>query len=738
MFLGRKYSLLVNLLLVWLILPFGAKAQSAYEPYEFPMRRPADYNYRAYEEYERMLNHKTVVMSRTEFKRFSERSVFGKERMLRSGQVYMGLYEYESYLKEVYYKVYPTAKEELHDVFIGYNPYFNAFTIFDGTVKVNIGLLAEIEDEAGLAVILGHEAAHYEQRDVLRDYYTLLGKHDRKDRNEHLDLGHEFAHKSREQETKADSIGYLMAAQAGYDLRSGMANFIRYLDVERAAETNLQPSGLSQVKKSETEDDESLDNDALRSHPLTKERIALLDSIYIPSLNPEEPKRYIVSEEKFKALRAYARCESLRLLAERNENSRCAELAFKYYLQEPENETYLYHLLESIRRLGFEFKDLGQKLFLADRYTEQLNDSTGILGQLDLLYANEDFLSQINIDELIDQSVIEFKTYHEAFEFFAKRIPENSSPEFLLTQALYYYKDSERSKAFLLEYRAMPDAKHKDFAKALGSKKLMKSMRRNNEHLVLVNNIEFVDGHYWGFHHNQIKGARLSPKYYETLDRIFKNRMKGITAVYLERESDKDLAALQTYKNLFSTANVIRSQHSYTEEEEEEEVEEEPQTIQSGTTGSGSTGVKKKKKGDVETIIFSELVPSPKQEEEEDLSGVELDESLFLMKPDLWEFCVDRKIGQISFVQAIGYTDQVALTNEVMMMTILLPYYLYVHLYPDGGHMYGSNIYGYYVNVTTLDVKELSFKDTEHTVNYKMTRRNLANTLYHAIQNNLD
>ena len=74
-----------------------------------------------------------------------------------------------SYVRSILDKLDPGKTDKL-DVFITRSTAFNAFTIVDGSVFVNISALAEMSSEAELAFLLGHEYAHYLEGHARKGY----------------------------------------------------------------------------------------------------------------------------------------------------------------------------------------------------------------------------------------------------------------------------------------------------------------------------------------------------------------------------------------------------------------------------------------------------------------------------------------------------------------------------------------------------------------------------------------
>lgn len=110
------------------------------------------------------------------------------------------------------------------------DPLMNAFALPDGTIYVHTGLLARVQNEAQLAAILGHELTHAEHR------HAVLAMRNTKSRTAIaatftvvtagvggilgvIGGNSAISGYARDLERDADSAGFHLAAQAGYDVR---------------------------------------------------------------------------------------------------------------------------------------------------------------------------------------------------------------------------------------------------------------------------------------------------------------------------------------------------------------------------------------------------------------------------------------------------------------------------------------------------------------------------------------
>jgi Zn-dependent protease with chaperone function len=98
----------------------------------------------------------------------------------------------------------------------------NAMTLSDGSIFINVGLLAVMENEAQLAFILGHEIAHFEKRHAIKELMRLK-QVQKQDKQAYYDTdlfrGLQY---SRENESEADSRGLQILINSNYDAREGI------------------------------------------------------------------------------------------------------------------------------------------------------------------------------------------------------------------------------------------------------------------------------------------------------------------------------------------------------------------------------------------------------------------------------------------------------------------------------------------------------------------------------------
>lgn len=153
----------------------------------------------------------------------------------RSGQIYNDP-RATAYLQSVMDRLYPEFRGKIR-VHLYDSTELNAFALPNGSVYFNIGLLARIENEAQLAAVLGHEAAHFVERHSFRQRVSA------KNASAFAVSGIPFADLaaissvsgfSRDLERQADEVGFERLVKAGYDPHDAYKVFQRLADEVKA------------------------------------------------------------------------------------------------------------------------------------------------------------------------------------------------------------------------------------------------------------------------------------------------------------------------------------------------------------------------------------------------------------------------------------------------------------------------------------------------------------------------
>ena len=89
----------------------------------------------------------------------------------------------------------------------------------------------------------------------------------------------------------------------------------------------------------------------------------------------------------------------------------------------------------------------------------------------------------IKATELLNDSILAFETYEQAFEYFKTMALTRKIPEAFLTAALYESPRSETQKKYLQTYISTPDIRFKTYAENLTENRLSKALKNNKKEI---------------------------------------------------------------------------------------------------------------------------------------------------------------------------------------------------------------------------------------------------------------
>jgi hypothetical protein len=214
----------------------------------------------------------------------------------------------------------PTLRSQIH-LYVTKSTDVNAYAFDKGYLFINIGLLAQLENEAQLAYILAHEITHVQKKHSVNQYIQSIklenttGGYERGSEDKTL-AKYKF---SKEQETEADTEGLNLFKQSAYSVKTINRAFdvmqYSYLPFELPefkktffeSKSLVLPDTLYLKKTSEIKANDDYD-DSKSSHPNIRKRRASIESdLKVP--DEAVRKKYIVSESDFKNIREIARFE---------------------------------------------------------------------------------------------------------------------------------------------------------------------------------------------------------------------------------------------------------------------------------------------------------------------------------------------------------------------------------------------------------------------------------------------
>ncbi len=643
--------------------------------FKFPEKLPNAYDIDVQKEFSAVKKESTKLVSKAKVDQFAEQMVAYKVENILSGKVYLGWSEMETYLNNVLKQIAPDSckKNPRVHVYPTRESNFNAYAIHDGSIFFNVSLFAEVTNEAGIAFILSHELSHYIHRDVIKSYNKrreISVKKKKRNDDSYASYEVEMAEYGREQEKKADSLGAVLAANAGYDLSYAVGTFYK---LKGFTEHNYQKSSASRVALAK-KNDESASSDSLNraedmvlaDHDDELTRIKYLRTL-VDKFNKADAKEFIVSpKELYYKLQENSRFESLDLLLGEIDYRECVSRSFNYYLLQGSDQ-YLYYLLEGIRR-GFQLnRKLPGKPFLTEDLREGIfKKGEGVLHDLHAQIRDTNDYKNIKLKEFTGKEIL-FETWDDAFNFFADRSIEKNVGDCYLPIALRNNDTIPLMNFYLDKYIAEPGVKYLEFAKAIRQDKLLKALDKNSRNLVLLNNISFSNGTGDNYSYRYFQTLELKPEYSASLRNMVDRRFDGreyIDETELKKTNFKQFYEYETILDaLLSSSEVLKK-----------------------TMNSNN---------------FKEDAVN------EDYSF----EMLFYLNPDLWNIFRENKIRSIQYIRAISYRKKES-------------------FWPMGSYDSFYNVLSCYADIK--DQNGIYF-DYDQVMRWKMTKPYFLNTVYHSI-----
>lgn len=159
------------------------------------------------------------------------RSSYQISKLMASGRILYGdpITQMINHIADTLLRDYPELRTQLRFYTVK-SPEVNAFATGQGMIFVNIGLVAQVEDEADLAFVISHEIIHYYRQHSME--YTTRKKAE-KEEIEEQEIKNllRYHSRSREMENEADSLGLaLFYTPSPYDKKvtEGVFDVLQY------------------------------------------------------------------------------------------------------------------------------------------------------------------------------------------------------------------------------------------------------------------------------------------------------------------------------------------------------------------------------------------------------------------------------------------------------------------------------------------------------------------------------
>lgn len=195
-----------------------AQFEKDYTTIGFSSKVPADFTENYANLIETSVNNETTL-SKNKAKEFYKGLYYTKSQLFSSGSIYFDN-KLQDYVNKVAQKALASNPDLLKKIriYVSRSTVANAFALADGTIIVNLGLLARIENESQLAAILAHEAAHVEKKHSLKALNKIenIKKQQENYENYEGDI-YRMLKFSREDESESDSRAVQLIMASKYD-----------------------------------------------------------------------------------------------------------------------------------------------------------------------------------------------------------------------------------------------------------------------------------------------------------------------------------------------------------------------------------------------------------------------------------------------------------------------------------------------------------------------------------------
>lgn len=512
---------------------------------------------------------------------------FGKAENFKNGEIYLNWGTLEIYVNQILDSILPAnLKSKKIHAYIGRSSEINAFCMYDGTMIVNAGLIAEVKNEAALAAVMGHELGHYAKNHILNEYVKSV-KEKRSKTEDGLSLAIKKRGYAQQLELEADEFGYSTIGSVGYDVSQAGSNFELFIREEeyykKRNSSELVNNDSVEIKtKSGTYTANTLEK-LLSTHPDKKERKEKM-AAYVKS-NPGVKKETAkIDEDLFAYLQRQARMESIGLIFNSHNYTECLERAFRFHLFDPGEITYSYYIAESIRRICLMDFTLRKKGFLAENLFTTFKEGQGILHDLKYLVPNEEQYKKIKATELTNTVSIPFETYKEAFYYFNDKLVKANFSEAHLMAALFENNKDKRQKS-IDKYLANPKAQRKEYARNYLNNTLVSSINSNDQEIVMVPQVDFYSHtkytkyyHYGVLRYNYSKSEIVGGQMATGISKALSTKVPGTKAISLPQASVENFNTKEKYEEIIGTSFLARREenegynvtHYYKELEDED------------------------------------------------------------------------------------------------------------------------------------------------------------------------
>lgn len=237
--------------------------------------------------------------------------------IMKSGRVLYGtpINKYIDSIATNLFKANPLEDNEKIHIYLYKSADVNAFICKDGTLFMNLAMIAQATSEAELALVLSHEFSHF-----VRKHDASVSKKELRKSKDAVDLALKKSKQSRENESDADNYGisnYYKKTNYSYEAVPGLFDLLQYgylpFDEEPFKREFFETSDfkfpdeyyLTKLKPIVSREDYV---DTLDTHPNLKKRREAADNL-VKNWSDEGRSEFMLSEASFDRARLMARKE---------------------------------------------------------------------------------------------------------------------------------------------------------------------------------------------------------------------------------------------------------------------------------------------------------------------------------------------------------------------------------------------------------------------------------------------
>lgn len=447
------------------IICFGShfvNAQLKGNVYQFPERFSSNYFFDPNLSYLKIKDVQVKGFTPDQMEFYKVQKTYNVQRRFDNNNIYLEWYDLEKYLYKLVDSILPVEFKIIQpfDIFIVRNADYNASALGNGFVYANIGLIANCENEAQLAYVLGHEIGHSYFNHGYMINSALVSAYNRNDISNIRKEYFLMFEKSRNAELQSDSFAFKCLNKAVLNTKTinQSMSIIEY----------SENASMFYVNKSRRGSYKAF-TDLYSTHPNAFDRKKHLQKFQKEHKNHHN--NYIIDSVYFHKVKKIAQQECKKIAFEEGDFETILKLSFVDYLLGDKGMKNMFYLIESIRRYIYANPKYTEKGFLAEdlQYSEFEYVNYSVLHKPEILFIDSLQFAKASTHSLLANTDKPFNTYEEAYFYFANLGEEMGLNEANFSKALYYYfkKDETKFRESLLKYLEKGGGIYSNFAQNL-------------------------------------------------------------------------------------------------------------------------------------------------------------------------------------------------------------------------------------------------------------------------------